>query len=142
VGGFQYRRVCLEVQVNNNNSISTYCTKDEVKRAIQNKCESRFWLGRDAPIASLLLGDDLHNLHNDEIAYAILNGTYSPPLHLDQAMKMILVEIGKLGRDVVRGKNRTILITGADYQKYWNRMNERTSSSPSGIHIAHYKASA
>ena len=55
---------------------------------------------------------------------------------------MILLEIGKLGVSVLKGHNKTITITGDDYQRYWNRMHEKTSSSPSGLHIAHYKASA
>ena len=135
-------RACLEVQVHKNNAVETFQTKEEVEDAIQSECENRFWLGHNAPIASTLLGDELQYLHNTEIAYAIINGEYSPPHFLDSATKMILREIGKLGKEVTRGTNKTISITSKDYQCYWNRMNEKTSSSPSGIHIAHYKASA
>ncbi len=135
-------RACLEVQVNENNVITTHRTKEEVEQAIQRECESRFWLGHSAPVAATLLGDELNYLHNEDLAYAILNGEYSPPLFLDNATKMILLEIGKLGVSVLKGHNKTITITGDDYQRYWNRMHEKTSSSPSGLHIAHYKASA
>lgn len=58
-------------------------------------------------------------------------------------MQLILREIGKLGKAVLAGTSPSdIVITGDDYTNYWQHINDRTSSSPSGIHITHYKASA
>jgi hypothetical protein len=76
-----------------------------------------------------------------DIAYAILCGAYNPPHYLDNATKLILTEIGKLGSVLDHHTNR-FLLTSKDFSRYWNTMSENTSSSPSGIHIAHYKALA
>lgn len=136
-------RICMEVQVVSGNTPTSYTSKAEIEYAIQAECCSRFQLAHDAPIAHTLLGQELHYLNNIDIAYAILTGTFDVPHYLDDATKLMLTEIGNLGRKVLDlNDTYTIILTGDDYTTYWNKLNENTSSSPSGIHIAHYKASA
>ena len=136
-------RACREVQRDIDGRIHTFTTKASVEYHIQQECSSRFQLGHSAPIASTLLGYELQYLQNQELAYSILMGTYEIPPHLDQATQLVLREIGKLGKAVLHGTSPIdIVITGDDYTQYWRHINDRTSSSPSGIHITHYKASA
>lgn len=136
-------RACREVQQNISGTTYSYTTKAEVEEKIQVECQSRFQLGHSAPIASTLLGVELQYLHNIEIAYEILSGTYTIPPTIDAATRLILDEIATLGKAVLSGScPRQITITGSDYITYWNRINDKTSSSPSGLHITHYKASA
>ena len=136
-------RACLEVQVNRDGRTVSYTSKSDVEHAIQTEIHERFLLGHSAPISQDLLGTELRYLNNIDIAYAILNGTYTIPHHLDHATKLMLVEIGKLGKKVLDTTDPyNIEFTGEDFITYWNRLDERTLSSPSGIHIAHYKASA
>lgn len=134
-------RSVLEVQELTETGIVTHNTQQSVEQAIQRECNSRFHLGHSAPIAKTLLGDELQYLRNPDIAHAIISGTYIIPPDLDEATKLLLTEISKLGRQVLRGNRLVELeITGADYIKYWRRVKESTSSSPSGLHLGHYKA--
>ena len=135
-------RSCREIQRDINGNIITFTTKQSVEQHIQEECSSRFHLGHSAPIASTLLGDELQYLHDIDIAYSILMGTYAIPDKLDPATKLLLSEIAKLGKATLTGASAKIVISGEDYTKYWNRINDRTSSSPSGLHITHYKATA
>lgn len=135
---------CREVQRQTTEGIVSYTTKQAVEDIIQEEISSRFYLGHSAPIGRTLLGDDLHYLLDIDTAYRILRGDYDIPAYLDSATKLMLVEIGKLGQATLDGTAGAcnITITGEDYIRYWDRVNEYTSSSPSGLHIAHYKASA
>ena len=136
-------RACREVQRASNDRILSFTTKESVESQIQAECSSRFQLGHNAPIASTLLGDELQYLHNIDIAYSILTCTYDIPPWLDDSTQLILREIGKLGQSVLSGQHSdNITISGEDYTNYWKRINDRTSSSPSGLHITHYKATA
>ena len=136
-------RACREVQRSIGNRVQTFTTKESIERNIQLECASRFQLGYSAPIASTLLGDKLQYLHDIGLAYSILMGTYTIPPHLDFPTQLILREIAKLGKSILMGISPVdITITGADYIRYWQKIKDRTSSSPSGVHITHYKASA
>ncbi len=59
---------------------------------------------------------------------------------MDPATKLILEEIGKLGMKLVNGEGNEIIITPEDFKHFWQKVNEFTSSSMSGVHYGHYKA--
>ncbi len=65
------------------------------------ECLGQFHLAHNAPIATTLLGYELRYLNNIDITYAILREEYNPPHYLDDATKLILNEIGKLGTSVL-----------------------------------------
>ena len=135
-------RAVLEVQEQTSNGIITHTNQQTVEAAIQRECESRFHLGHSAPISNTLLGEQLKYLHNPTIAFEIISGSFKIPSDLDSATKLLLVEIGKLGRLVLQGNiTHEFEITASDYVQYWRRIKESTSSSPSGLHHGHYKAS-
>jgi hypothetical protein len=67
-------------------------------------------------------------------------GTYEFPLDLDPATRLVLEEIGKLGIKIINGKGSKVVITPDDFKPFWQKVNEFTSSSMSGIHYGHYKA--
>ncbi len=71
---------------------------------------------------------------------AIITGTYKIPLDMDPATKLILKEIGKLGVKLVNKEGTELIITSEDFQRFWTKVGEFTSSSMSGIHYSHYKA--
>jgi ribonuclease HI len=136
-------RACLEVQVQEHESTTTYTNKTDIEDVIQREIKSRFALGYSAPISRTLLGNDLQYLTNSEVAFSIINGSFQIPEDLDDATKLILQEIGILGRRVLEGDMAPRLtITGADYIQYHKRIKESTSSSPSGLHHGHCKAAA
>jgi hypothetical protein len=59
---------------------------------------------------------------------------------MDPATKLILEEIGKLGVKLVNKEGTEIIITPEDFQRFWKKVGEFTSSSMSRIHYGHYKA--
>jgi hypothetical protein len=89
---------------------------------------------------STLLGERLRYLSNRALARAIITGTYEIPSDMDPATKLILEEIRKLGVKLVNKEGTEIIITLEDFQKFWKKVGEFTSSSMSGIHYGHYRA--
>jgi len=71
----------------------------------------------------------------------ILEGRFIPPEGTDGPTCMILEEIARIWKRSEAGEV-DIVITQDDFQHYWKRANERTSSSYSGLHFGHYKAAA
>jgi hypothetical protein len=67
-------------------------------------------------------------------------GTYEFPSDLDPATKLVLEEIGKLGVKILNDEGSEIVITPDDFKLFWQKVNEFTSSSMSGVHYGHYKA--
>ena len=136
-------RTCMEVQVRERDKITTFTTKQDIERAIQSEVKERFALGNSAPISRTLLGTDLRYLNNADVAFSIINGSFTIPDELDDATKLILREIGIMGSKILEGNFLpTLEITAADYVHYHKRIRESTSSSPSGLHLGHGKAAA
>ena len=66
---------------------------------------------------------------------------YDFPTDLDDATKLILEEIGKMGMKIRNEEGQEIKITPEDFIRFWKQVGNFTSSSPSGIHYSHYKGS-
>ena len=67
-------------------------------------------------------------------------GTYNIPMDLNQATRLILEEIGKLGVKLINEEDSKIIIMASKFWTFWRRVGEFTSSSMSGMHYRHYKA--
>jgi hypothetical protein len=87
-----------------------------------------------------LLGKRLCYLSNEALTRAIITNTYNIPSDMDPATKLILVEIGKLGVKLINKEGTENVITPEDFMQFWKRVGEFMSSSMSGIHYGHYKA--
>jgi hypothetical protein len=133
----------MQVEVVSHGHTLLYNNKDEVEIAIQQECENRFWLGHSAPINNTLLGHQLRYMEDPEIAEQVLNGTYPIADDFDPGTALLLIEMGRMGQ-LVRTVDLPDITTiqMADYQQYGRRLNENTSSSPSGLHHGHDKAAA
>ena len=85
------------------------------------------------------LFDDIGFLGDTDCARQILEGTYTYPPDTDPATRLLLEEatitFAKLSQEEV-----STYVTIDDFQHYWQRVNERISSSYSGLHFGHYKA--
>jgi hypothetical protein len=87
-----------------------------------------------------LLGKKLQYLSDEALAKAITTGTYEIPIELDPATAMILKEVGKLGIKIVNSDSNEIIIMPEAFKLFWKKVNKFTSSSMSGVHYGHYKA--
>jgi hypothetical protein len=130
----------LRVQRVVNGEVKEYIVQEDVKQAIQRKCEIRFSLAHSTLIMKTLLRERLRYLSNESLARSIILGTYDIPSDLDPATKLILEEIGKLGMKIVNGEGNKIVITPDNFKHFWRKVNKFTSLSMSGIYYGHYKA--
>jgi hypothetical protein len=118
----------------------TYVVKEDMEQAIQTETEYRFQLAHSAKIHSSSLAYQLGYLSDTEVAKQILEGTYEIPDDIDDATALILDEIARIGMEIVSHDGEKITITPEDFRRYWKAAKEKTSSSISDIHFAHYKA--
>ena len=133
----------MQVQVETNGQISTFHNKDDIEREIQLECASRFTLGHSAPISHSLLGDELRYFSNPTLATQILDGSYPIPDDMDPPTALMIEEMGRIGRTLQeQGHEAVSEVSSEEYQHYFGRINENTSSSPSGLHLGHDKAAA
>ena len=136
-------RSCLQTQEVVNGSVVTHTDQHNVELSIQRECEARFRLGHSAPISGSLLGDELRYFSDSSVAEQIILGQYEIPTNIDSATTALLISIGELGQSVLSGSTTwDVNITPADCTAYWRRINERTSSSFSGLHHGHWMAAA
>ena len=102
---------------------------------------------KDSPFATCPLLDDLGRYGEGLGAEEILSGTYmlSEELRSRPDGKELSLFIQSLIHPNQTGKKQpdiNTLIIREDFQSLFKETRERTSSSPSGIHMGHYKAAA
>ncbi len=90
--------------------------QEDVKNAIQRKCEIRFSLAHSAPIMTTLLGKRLRYLSDKALAWAIITKMYDIPADMDPVARLILEEIGNLGIKLINKKGTEIVITPEDFK--------------------------
>ena len=71
----------------------------------------------------------------------MLEGTYVFPEEVDPAIKMLLDECLIMYLSMLR-EEVPIFVTAEDYQYYWKRMKEHTSSSYGRMQFRHYITAA
>ena len=118
-----------------------HSTKATVEQAIADEILPRFSRASDAPICQGALFGLLGYGANTETAIEILEGRFTPPDGTDGPTLLLLDEIARIWSEMEEG-NVNIVVTKDDFQHFWKRMNERTSSSYSKLHIGHYKSAA
>ncbi len=114
-------------------------TQETVKQEIFSKVHNkRYTLAGEAPICNGDLFQDFGYLANTPASNAILDGTYKMPPESDQATAELFAEIAKI-RALIPNDSVSIKITPSQWKRYWQVVNEETSSSESGLHFGHYK---
>ena len=121
--------------------VTTHDTKDAVVEHTSDQLSEHFRLAYSAPCYHGQLFDNLGFMGYTECSQRILEGTYDYPPDTDVWTKKILQ---KAQHTFARmsGEEIATMISTADFQQYWIRVDERTSSSFSGITFSHYKAVA
>ncbi len=99
--------------------------------------KKRYTLAGEAPIYNRELFQDFGYTANTPASQAILDGMYIPPLNSDTATRELFAEIVDI-QSTVPANSVSFVITPEQWKKYWQVINEETSSSESGIHFGHY----
>ena len=111
-----------------NGQVVDSTSKEETVQFIFGETEFRFQLANDAPISKTKLVKQLGYLTDTEIAQQLIEGTYDIPDEVDDATTLILEEIGRIGMQMTNG-DITVTISPEEFQHFWRRGKERTSSS-------------
>ena len=102
----------------------------------------QFRLPHSAPCYQGQLFDDLGFMGDIKCTQKILKGMYDYPPDTDKWTKKILQEAHFMFSQKMSGIEIATMITMEDFQNYWQRVDERTLSSFSGVTFSHYKAAA
>jgi hypothetical protein len=121
--------------------VTTHDSEDVVVAHTSDHLSEHFHLAYSAPCYHGQLFDDLGCMGDTECSQWILEGTYDYPPDTDVWTKKILQEAQHTFAHM-SGKEIATTISTADFQQCWRRVDERTSSSFSGVTFSHYKAVA
>jgi hypothetical protein len=117
-------------------------SQEEVEQHTMAMCSARFRLTEDTPLRQEPMLSELGLLAvNSDAAKAILQGTYTIPAEVDDYTHEFLDTIQACAPPDPTARI-SCAITKEDFQVYWRKTKERTSSSISGLHYGHYKAAA
>ena len=115
--------------------------KEDIEEVCMNENEARFSQSEDTPPMQPPLIQILGLMAENVAAEQILNGTWIPPDGVDQYATKLLLEM-KRPPIVSSHGDLPNTIPLDDHVQGWRRQNERTSSTPTGLHFGHYKAGA
>jgi uncharacterized protein (UPF0332 family) len=141
VTGRQQGRSVMSVQEEHDGEVIEHTEKSAVEHAIFEEIHNkRFTMAESAPICHSPLLEEFGYNSTTPAAQAVLDGTYAITPDLEAATAEIFRECARI-RTIIPKDTAPIWVTKADWQETWKKANERTSSSESGLHFSHYKAS-
>ncbi len=123
-----------------NGPTTIYDTQETIEPAIMATIKERYQLAHKSPfLHERLLSIIGLTGTDDESAAQFLNGTFVCPEGVDETTKLII----ELLKKPFHGWERIdASISRGDYQRYFKKVKESTSSAISGIHFGHWKAGA
>jgi len=123
-------------------NITEHSGQREVQEAIFSEIhQKRFFLAEQAPICNGWLRDAFGYTATSPVAKAILNGSYIYPHDFDQATKELCMACARIRQSIPKNSIPSD-ISQHHWSRRWRKAKEDTSSSVSGLHFGHYKASA
>ena len=123
-------------------NITEHSGQREVQAAIFSEIhQKRFFLAEQAPICNGWLRDAFGYTATSPVAKAILNGSYTYPHDFDQATKELCMACARIRQSIPKNSVPSD-ISQHQWSRRWRKAKEDTSSSVSGLHFGHYKASA
>jgi hypothetical protein len=114
-------------------------TQAAVEKAIMETIDLRYRLTHSTPFLQEPLLATVGLTGTSLAAQQILDGTFICLAGVDETTQL-LIKLLKRPADGVLCIETTI--TCKDFQQYWKRARQRTSSSMSGLHFGHWKAAA
>jgi hypothetical protein len=120
---------------------TTYNTKEEIFDHSAHHLSLRFCHAYSARIYNSSLLQELGPLGDTENAREILEGTYEYPPDTN-LWTIKYFEEAQHTYALLGNKEIDTIISVADFQNFWQRADEKVSSSFSGGHFGHYKAAS
>ncbi len=112
---------------------------EEMNKEIQEVTEKRFDLLMSTPNMMFLLCKKLCLLSDTDFAISLLHGNVHIPDNVDDVTTTVIEEIISLFR-TFQEDHAEITLGESEFQYYWRKFREKTSSSISGAHAGHYKS--
>lgn len=141
VGSPSHRKSVTEVEeVLADGTVAHACTQEEVEDMLRRCLEQRFRLTNSSPMMPPDLFEALGNGSLTLTGQHILQGSRPLPVPAMSNYTPWLLEGMSRPSPPLPPIEKTI--SPQDFQRYWRRAKERTSSSVSGLHFGHYKAAA
>ena len=115
-------------------------TLDEMTAEIQAVTESRFSLAESAPAHQSSLRSSVGFSADTPFAFDLVRGVEDIPDDVDPTTSMLIHEMQRLWTALDSERKKTFTILPSEFQYYWKRACEKTSSSIANIHFGHWKA--
>ena len=126
------------ISPNANGEWSEKVSKEEVEQGTLEENERRFTQAKGTPMTTSPLKDDLGLVGDGIQAVNLLKGQYTCNSSVETSVDNILSHLQtKKDEDIIE---QPVPITQFELNEGWRRVKERTSSSPSGLHVGHWKA--
>ena len=123
------------------NSFQEFDTAEGIFNSMSGTLSERFRLAFTAKSYSGKLFDYIGYIGDTEASRQILEGTYEFAPDEDPGTRLLLEEAAHTYSQMSKEEVASY-VTVEDFQYYWQRANERISSSYSGLHFSHYKAAS
>ena len=121
-------------------AIVEHTTREPVEQTIFAEIHNkRYTMAGEAPICNGDLFEEFGYTSSTTAGQAVLNGTYVAPNGTDQATVDLFAELAEI-RQRIPKDSVSVCITPQQWKRYWQVVNEETSSSESGLHFGHYVA--
>ena len=121
--------------------VREYTEQSDIERVVREETQERFTAACSSQFCQGTLGEELGYVSNSETALKILAGQYEPPPETSDSTRLLIDEMGRIGQLVTRDAVR-LDCTKEEFQFYWKKVSENTSSSMSGVHFGHYVTAA
>jgi hypothetical protein len=119
-------------------AIVEHTTRSSVEQTIFSEIHNkRYTMAGEAPICNGVLFDEFGYTANTAAGRDVLDGSYVAPVGTDQATLDLFAVVADI-RQRVPQDSVSICITPQQWRRYWQAVNEETSSSESGLHFGHY----
>ena len=115
-------------------------TESSVLNSLQSTVSNRFLSAHSAPSHDTPLSELLCYPTDSSIPDLLLDPSFILPDFLDESTRGIINEIRLLAERLQPPDSSQFVYSVEDYHHHWSSKRERTSSSPSGLHIGIYKA--
>ena len=115
-------------------------TKSDIEKGCLESYERTLTQTKGTPMTISPLIDDFGLLGTGSAADELLRGTYNFPEGIDKSVKSVLDNMKC--PETIKLTKQPIPITCNEHKSGWNKVKERTSSSPSGLHVGHWKCAS